>query len=158
MAIENQDIPPCNIRVDKDGVWYYNGAEMFRKEIVNLFYENLRRDDSGRYIIEMANDCCYIEVEDVPFVVKTVLRSHNGESDRIELLLNNSDLDLLDPNSLRVGDGNVLYCSVKNGAFEARFSRASYYQIAEYAEYDHETDSYYIALNNQKYYLRESRL
>ena len=157
MTVENDNIPPCNIWVDKDGVWYYNGAEMFRKEIVNLFYENLRRDDNGRYIIDMANDRCYIEVEDAPFVVKTVYRrSNNGESDRIELLLNNLELDLLDPNSLRIGDGNVLYCSVKDGAFEARFSRASYYQIAEFAEYDHEMDSYYIFLNNQKYYLRES--
>lgn len=49
----NNDIPPCDIRIDKEGVWYYKDAEMFRKDIVNLFYQNLKLDELGRYIIEL---------------------------------------------------------------------------------------------------------
>ena len=64
-----ENIPFCNIRIDKNGVWYYKGAEMFRREIVNFFYQNLRQDESGRYLIELPNDRCYLEVEDAPFVV-----------------------------------------------------------------------------------------
>jgi hypothetical protein len=150
---QENNIPPCNIWVDKDGVWYYRGREMFRKEFVDLFYQNLTRDNSGRYIIEMANDRCYIEVEDAPFVVKAVYKSNAEENDRetINILLNNSDMDELDLSTLQIRENNVLYCSVKNNIFDARFSRAGYYQLAEFIEYDEETDSYYISLNNHIY-------
>ncbi|HAR97539.1 MAG TPA: DUF1285 domain-containing protein, partial [Syntrophus sp. (in: bacteria)] len=37
--------PRSDIRIDKDGVWFYRGQEMFRREIVNLFYEHLKQDD-----------------------------------------------------------------------------------------------------------------
>jgi len=156
---KENDIPPCNIWVDKDGIWYYCGAEMFRKDIVNLFYENLRRDESGRYIIELANDRCFIEVEDTPYVVKAVYK-HNSkeqqEKETIYVRLNNSDLDELDPTTLRVGEDNVLYCLVKNGMFDARFSRASYYQLADLVEYDDGENSFYLSLNNQHYHIAGS--
>jgi hypothetical protein len=153
------DIPPCNIWVDKDGVWYYEGAEMFRMDIVNLFYKNLKRDDSGRYIIEMANDRCYIEVEDTPYVVKAVYKFNSNEMQResLHILLNNADLDELDVTTLKVGKDNVLYCSVKNKTFDARFSRAGYYQIADFIEYDEEKDLFYISLNNNSIYIKTSQ-
>jgi len=152
-AKQENNIPSCNIWVDKDGTWYFRGNEMFRKEFVNLFYQNLTRDDSGRYIIEMANDRCYIEIEDAPFVVKSVYKTKSEENDRetINILLNNSDMDELDLSTLRIKENNVLYCSVKNKTFNARFSRAGYYQLAEFIEYAEETDSYYILLNNKIY-------
>ncbi|HEU18941.1 MAG TPA: DUF1285 domain-containing protein [Deltaproteobacteria bacterium] len=158
MTVEQtNDIPFGNIRVDKNGVWYFHGAEMFRKDIVNLFYENLKRDESGRFIIEMANDRCYIEVEDTPYVVKAVYKFNSKDSGAqpLHILLNNSDLDELDLTTVRVGADNVMYCSVKDRMFEARFSRASYYQLADYIEYDGENDSYYIELNNRRYYIKE---
>jgi hypothetical protein len=155
---QENDIPPCDIWVDKDGVWYYRGNEMFRKEFVNLFYQNLTRDGFGKYIIEMANDRCYIEVEDAPFVVKSVYKSKSEKNGRetISILLNNSDMDELDLSTLQIKENNVLYCSVKNKTFDARFSRAGYYQLAEFIEYDEDADSYYISLNNQIYTIRFS--
>jgi len=152
----DNDIPPCNIRVDKTGVWYYNGAEMFREDIVNLFYENLSRDAAGRYIIEMAHDRCYIEVEDTPYVVKAVYKSDSGENNNetIKILLNNSDLEELDPTNLWIGKDNILYCCVKNNKFDARFSRAGYYQIANWINYNEEKDLYYISLNNRIYHIK----
>lgn len=29
------------IKIDKDGIWYYNGAHMFRKEILSIFFKIL---------------------------------------------------------------------------------------------------------------------
>ncbi|MBN2515964.1 MAG: DUF1285 domain-containing protein [Deltaproteobacteria bacterium] len=154
-ANDTNEIPFGNIRVDKNGVWYFHDAEMFRKDIVNLFYENLRRDESGRYIIELGNDRCYIEVEDSPYVVKAVYTFNSKESEEevIYLLLNNEDLDQLDPATVRIGADNVMYCSVKDNCFTARFSRASYYQLADFIRHDEDTDSYYIFINNEKYYI-----
>ena len=35
------------IKIDKEGVWYYNGAEMFRKDILDIFFQHLKRDEDG---------------------------------------------------------------------------------------------------------------
>ena len=150
-----KDIPPCNITIDKEGVWYYNGDEIVRKEIINYFYQNLRKDESGRYIIELENDCCYLDVEDTAFVVKAVYKSVTECSNEecIYLLLSDQSIDKLDPNSLKVGNDNVLYCSIKNSAFDARFSRASYYQIADFIEYDSMKDKYFVVLNGKPFYI-----
>ena len=45
MKIKAEELPPSFIRIDKEGTWHYKGNEMFRKDIVKLFYEGLRRDD-----------------------------------------------------------------------------------------------------------------
>jgi hypothetical protein len=152
------DIPPCGIRIDKDGVWYFRGAEMFRKEIVGIFYQNLRRDDSGRYLIEMGTERCVLEVEDTPFVVKSVFTdgSREGGDKTILLAICDETIEELNPATLRVGRGNVLYCHIKNGEHEARFSRSSYYQIANYFDYDSENNQYVLILNDKRYVIIES--
>ncbi len=148
-------IPPSNIKIDKEGIWYYKGEEIFRREIINYFYQNLKKDDAGRYIIETEDECCYLEVEDTPFVVKTVYKSdaESGREDAIYLLLSDQSLEMLDLNTLWVGKDNVLYCSIKNNSFRARFSRSGYYQIADFIEYDNARDAFYIPLNNRQFYI-----
>ncbi|MBW2598758.1 MAG: DUF1285 domain-containing protein [Deltaproteobacteria bacterium] len=154
MKPENE-IPSLPIRIDKEGDWYYRGARMFRKDILKLFFENLKKDDLGRYLIEFEGDKCLIEVEDTPFVVKTVHK--HGREDRrdesIEILLSDLTLEKLDLSTLHVGMDNVLYCSIKKGKFESRFSRSGYYQIAELIEYDKERDAYFVPLNGRNYYI-----
>ncbi|MBN2844636.1 MAG: DUF1285 domain-containing protein [Deltaproteobacteria bacterium] len=154
MQTENNQ-HPFSIKIDKEGVWYYNGAEMFRKDIVNLFYEGLKRDESGQYRIELGDDQCFIEVEDVPFVVKAVDKSGSRVkgTETIEIYLNDENSEKLDLSSLRVGKDNVLYCTVKEGEFDARFSRAAYYQIADFIDHDKEKDSYFIELNGRNYHI-----
>jgi len=154
--IEDASLFQRDIRIDKDGVWYYRGAEMFRKDIVNLLYRHLKRDETGRYLIEIGNDRCYPDVEDTPFVIKAVDRSFSEEKgeDAIYLLMPDDTLEKLDPSTLRIGDDNILYCTFGELGFEARFSRASYYQLAECIQQDSKNDLYYISLNGQSYYLR----
>ena len=152
-------IPSLPIRIDKEGVWYYRGARMFRKDILKLFFENLKRDELGRYLIEFKGDKCLIEVEDTPFVVKTVSK-HNRENRRgesIEILLSDLTLEKLDLSTLHVGMDNVLYCNIKEGNFEARFSRSGYYQIAEFIKYDEDKDAYFVPLNGRNYYIETYR-
>lgn len=147
--------PPNDIRIDKEGVWYFKGAEMTRKDIVQLFYQHLSRDESGRYMIIMPEDQCYLDVDDVPFVIACVDRimSANGDAESYQLRLNDDTLETLDPQTLRIGSGNVLYCSVKGGQFEARFSRAGYYQMADFIEYDYKEDTYFITQRDSRFEL-----
>jgi len=144
---------PYDIRIDKEGVWYYKGKEIFRHEIVRYFYQNLKVDEKGRYMIELENDHCYLEVEDTAFIVKAVYRCMAGaENDEsLYLLLSDQSFEKLDCATLLVGKDNVLYCSVKKGAFLTRFSRAAYYQIADFIEYDEINDNYFISVKDKRF-------
>jgi len=157
MIIKAEDLPPSFIRIDKEVTWYYKGNEMFRKDIVKLFYEGLRRDESGRYYIELDNDRASLEVEDTAYVVRAVYRFGTREegNERIAVLLNDETLEEIDCGTLCIGRENILYCRVKPGGHPARFLRPSYYQMAAHFDYDESLDSYYLPLNGQRYYIAE---
>jgi len=159
MEQTTEHIPLCDIRIDKDGVWYFRGAVMFRREFVNYFYEHLRLDEEGRYWIDLGHDCCVVEVEDTPFVVRAVYRNgkaDNGE-DEISLLLCDDTTEPLDPCSLSITEENVPYCTIRGGRFPARFSRSAYYQLAEHIDYDARRDAFYLSLNGQTYDLLQRK-
>jgi len=144
----------CDIKIDKDGVWFYNGAEMFRKDILDIFFKNIHRDGTGNYYVQLGEEICYLSVEDTPVVVKSVhsLKEEDGGSE-ILMLLSDSRVEKVDLESLRINAENVLYCDIGKG-FPARFTRAAYYQICEHIECDGQ-DRYYIEAGGKKYYIRE---
>lgn len=150
----DSSITACEIWIDKEGVWFYRGAEMFRRDIVRLFYKHLTKDFSGRYMIEMDNERCYVGVEDKAFVVKAVycFASDKESEEVFYLLLSDGDLEELDMETFRIGEDNIPYCWVKNRKFEARFSKPSYYQITQFIQYDPDRDAYFIAMNGKRHY------
>ena len=152
--MENSDI-----RIDKEGVWYYKGAHMFRKEILSVFFEHLKIDECGKYLIELGEERCYLDVEDTAFVVAAVYKTKlpdNGR-DQIDILLSDDSCEKLEMNSLHVGRDNVLYCRVKEGKFTARFSRKSYYQLAEFIEQSENGNHFFINLNGEKYLINSNQ-
>ncbi len=147
------------IKIDKEGIWYYNGAHMFRKEILNVFFQNLKIDECGKYLIELGPERCYLDVEDTAFVVNAVYKTKNSCNglEQMEILLNDDSCEILEMNSIHTGRNSVLYCRVKEGRFSARFSRKSYYQIAEFIEQSENGANYFIHLNNEKYFIKSSQ-
>lgn len=145
-----------DIKIDKDGLWYYCGAHMFRKDILHIFFENLKVNDCGQYYVELNEEIYYLDVEDTAFVITAVfnLKEPSGNREKIEVLLNDDRRESLDLNTLTVGDENVMYCRVKDGRFPARFTRKSYYQLAEFIE--QENNVFCIRLNNEKYFIKNS--
>ncbi|PKN70692.1 MAG: hypothetical protein CVU54_04860 [Deltaproteobacteria bacterium HGW-Deltaproteobacteria-12] len=148
----------CDIKIDKEGIWYYRGAHMFRKEILCVFFESLKIDECGKYFIEMGDERCPLDVEDTVFVVAAVYgkRSEKNSEDRIDIMLTDDSLEKLDLGTLYVGKDNVLYCAVKNRKFPARFSRNSYYQLAEFIEQEEKENSFFINLNKEKYLINNN--
>ncbi|MBN1906551.1 MAG: DUF1285 domain-containing protein [Deltaproteobacteria bacterium] len=144
-----QNIPPCMIYIDKDGKWFYNGAEMINRAIVLDFYSHLTIDDSGIYIIKRGNETCFVEVADTPFIVTRVDFEKMEGVERVHLFLIDETEETLAPETLIIGNENILYCTIKQGLFMARFSRAAYYQLA--SRIKEEGDKYYLPLNNKKY-------
>ena len=60
----------------------------------------------------------------------------------------------VDPTTLRVGPDDVPYCAVRNGAFEARLSRAAAFQLLAYADDDEGTGRGTLRLGGREYPLR----
>jgi hypothetical protein len=57
------------IRVEKDGKWYFQGAEIIRKDILSLFYASVHLDEAG-YYLEIRGERERLEVEDTVFLVE----------------------------------------------------------------------------------------
>ena len=149
------DIPPCLIYIDKEGRWFHKGVEMIHREFIRLFYQHMEMDSRGRYIINLGADRCYVEVEDTPFLVRrtTFKKANETNNSRFILFLSDDSQEALSPDTLSIGENNVLYCKVRNRTFSARFDRAAYYQLAEYVV--EENNRYSLPLNGEKYIILE---
>lgn len=123
-------ISSAKITFGRDGNWYADGEPIVNRRIADLFSRQLRRDADGRYVIRMADEWAPVEIEDTPYVV----RSADVDAGGVTLHLNDLSTEKLDPSTLRVGSGEVLYCRVKNGAEPARFLRPAYYQLSPYLD------------------------
>ncbi len=149
----------CDIRIDKEGVWYYRGAEMYRTDIVEYLFRYLDQEKSGHYYIELSrSDRCRIEVEDTAFVVRSVEKKMTGNNamDSILIQLSDGSREELCLESLSVSAENVLYCRVKANRFVARFSRKSHYQLLDDLEYDEKLEQYFLKLNGHRFYISEN--
>jgi hypothetical protein len=140
------------IRIDRDGVWYFEGREIIRKEILSLFYESLHLDADG-YFLEINGEREYLEVEDTVFLVQGAELITHGE-EAFWIKLNDGTEEQLDLGSLRIEKGNIPYCLVKGGRFPARFLRLPFYQVAQHAHHDEDTDEYFLLLNGKKFRLK----
>jgi len=151
----------CDIRIDKEGTWYYRGAEMYRTDIVQYLYQYLKKDEKQDYYIEMSDyDRCRIDVEDTAFVVTSVEKLNwdegAGKGEIIRIRLSDGSEEVLCLDSLSISTENVLYCDVKGNTFKARFSRKSYYQIIKDVEYDEKLETYYLKMNGHRYFIKEN--
>jgi hypothetical protein len=148
-----EDIPPCFIFIDKEGRWFHRGLEMVRRDTIQLFYQYMETDSWGRYVIHLAGQKCYVDVEDTAFVVwRVVLESHEQGRERFLVWLSDDTQETLDLETFYVSEKNVPYCRVKHGRFPARFRRAAYYQLAEHVEEEH--GEYFISLRGRKHVIR----
>jgi hypothetical protein len=107
------------IRLDAQGRFWHEGVLVEHPRMQAAFATWIgRHPDDGRYVLSNGYDWSYLEVDDVPFFVRGVRASAAG----LEIELSDGSVELLDPGSLRRGARDALYCRVKSGQFEARFT------------------------------------
>ncbi len=130
---------------------------MIRRDIVRLFYQHLQQDASGACFIAIGHQRYPVHVEDAAFVVWGLrwAQESDGGGECAYILLSDESVEKLDPGTLRIGKNNIPYCRVKNGAFEARFSRSSYQALVERLQYDPSIDRFAIYLDGLPYPLSE---
>jgi uncharacterized protein len=119
------------IRFGRDGEWYSDGQRIENRRIADLFSRSIRARPEGGFMLQVGDERATIEVDDTPFVVRRVDGDPEGG---FRVILNDGTVEPLDAVTLRVGDDNVFYCRVRNGAYEARFLRPAYYALARSVE------------------------
>ena len=112
----------------RDGNWYTDEERIDNPRIALLFSRSIRRNADGSYFLQVGDERASITVEDTPYVVKSI---EGDAADGLTVVLNDEEREPLDPASLEVGPDHVLYCRVKNGAFQARFLRPAYYHLSD---------------------------
>jgi len=135
------------LRIDADGVWYDDVVEVTHPGILANLRGNLRRDADGYFIQTRVR--VPVEVADAPWVVTRLER--RGEE--LHACLNDETEEAVDPATVRIGARDVPYCAVKQGAFEARFSRAAAFQLLALADYDAGTGRGSLRLGGRTYAL-----
>ena len=119
------------LRIDRDGVWLHDDAEVTHAGIVANLRENLQVDERGHYL-QIGPARVPVEVEDAPFVVERV----EDESGALVVTLNDLSREPLALDTLAVDERGIPRCRVKDGRFAARLSRAATYQMLQHVEAD----------------------
>ncbi len=68
-----------DIRIARDGTWYYLNSPIGRKRLVKLFSTVLRYDDDGRYYLVTPAEKIGIIVDDAPFVAVQMYVEGSGK-------------------------------------------------------------------------------
>ena len=118
------------IRFGRDGRWYADDELIVNQRIADLFSRHIEPAANGDGdILRIGDERAPVIVEDTPYVFVGIA-AKNGATLCVEL--NDHTNEALNVTTLRVGDGDVLYCRVKSDRERARFLRPAYYQIAQY--------------------------
>lgn len=115
------------IRLARDGMFFHDGDPVEHRALAKALASWVaRHPDDGRFILTNGYDWTYFLVEDAPFHVDSL----DAASDPPRLTLADDSVEPFDPSTACVGEDGVVYCRVREGAFEARFSRHAQTQLA----------------------------
>ena len=124
------------LRIDRDGVWYYHGSPITRKELVCLFASVLSCDENGRYWLTTPAEIGEIMVEDAPFIAVEVFANGEARNQIISVRTNIDQIVTLDEThplfvEFDMATGEPSPYVRTDGNLTARLSRSVYYQLVE---------------------------
>jgi uncharacterized protein len=130
------ELGDLDMRIARDGTWYYRGTPINRQPLVKLFASVLHRDPDGSYRLVTPAERGRVVVEDAPFVAVAVDKAGDGRDQRLIFRTNLDEIVAAGPqHKLRVetaADGAPApYILVRPG-LEARLSRPCFYELVEF--------------------------
>lgn len=144
--LNGRELPPIHLwtpafcgdldmRIARDGTWYYLGTPIARPEIVRLFSSILKRE-GDKYFLITPVEKVGIVVDDVPFVAVDFDAAGEGERQVLLFETNVGDKVLAGPDhSIRVDrnleTGEPAPYLLVRGNLEALIDRKSFYRLAE---------------------------
>jgi hypothetical protein len=129
------ELGDLDMRIARDGTWYYRGTPINRIPLVKLFASVLRREPDGSYWLVTPAERGRVIVEDVPFMAVAVEAQGTGRAQQLIFRTNLDEIVTAGPDHpLRVetaADGTPApYILVRPG-LEARLARPVFYELAE---------------------------
>ena len=125
-----------DMRIARDGTWYYRGSPIERPAMVRLFATVLRREPDGSHVLVTPVEKLAIDVDATAFRATQMTMSGAGDQRRIGLTLDSGDALIVGPdhplNIVGTADGPSPRVAVRFG-LEAELARPLYYELAEIA-------------------------
>jgi hypothetical protein len=133
-----------DMRIARDGTWFYHGSPIGRIALVKLFATVLKRDDAGDFWLITPAERGRITVEDVPFVAVEVRADGAGRDMKLSFRTNLDEWVTADADHpIRVAHARAAggelsdvpapYILIRD-RLEARIGRAVFYELVELAE------------------------
>lgn len=132
------EIRDLDMRIARDGTWFYRGSPINRLSLVKLFASVLRREADGGYWLVTPAERGRVTVEDAPFVAVELDKQGTGHDQRLIFRTNLDEIVTAGPDHpLRVetaADGTPApYLLVRPG-LEALIARPVFYELADLGE------------------------
>jgi hypothetical protein len=129
------ELGDLDMRIARDGTWFYRGSAITRTPLVKLFASVLRRKGDGSYWLVTPVERGRVTVEDAPFIAVAVDREGEGRNQQLIFRTNLDEIVTAGPDHpLRVetaADGTPApYILVRPG-LEARLARPVFYELVE---------------------------
>jgi hypothetical protein len=126
-----------DMRIARDGTWFYNGTPIGRPALVQLFASVLRKDPE-RFVLVTPVERVGIKVEDAPFLGVELQRQGEGQSQSLRLRTNVEDWVEISPeNPLKFlpGDsGGLKPYALVRGDLWALVKRALFYDLVAWGQ------------------------
>ena len=129
------DCGDLDMRIARDGRWFYRGSPIGRIALVKLFASVLRREPDGCYWLVTPAERGRIEVEDVPFLAVALTVEGEGRRQQLIFRTNLDDIVTAGPDHpLRVettASGEPGPYILVRDDLEARLTRPVFYDLVE---------------------------
>jgi hypothetical protein len=127
-----------DMRIARDGTWFYRGSTIARPRLVKLFASVLRREADGTYWLVTPVERGRVTVEDAPFIAVELTSDGEGPERRLSFRTNLDEIVAAGPDHpLRVdtaANGEPApYILVRPG-LEARLNRPVFYELVDIAD------------------------
>ena len=128
-----------DIRIARDGNWYYLGSPIGRAPLVKLFASALRGDYSGDFLLITPAEMCRITVDDAPFNAVEMTVNNHKHGKVLNFRLNIDEIVTAGPDHpirVEIDDETgepAPYILVRDG-LEALIVRSVYYDLVEIGE------------------------
>ena len=134
------------LRIDRDGNWFHDDAEVTHPGIIANLRDNLQVDERGHYL-QIGPARVPVEVDDAPYVVERV----EALGDGLTATLNDLTREPVALDTLRVDERGIPRCRVREGRFDARLSRAATYQLLQHVQPDEGTGRSSLVLGGRRH-------
>ena len=129
-AIWLEQIRRSGIRVDREGRFIHEGAEVTHEGLRRALFRWLDREPDGRHVLRLdARRFAYLDVDDTPLVARAA--RIDPAAGAVYLALSDGSEAWLDPATLTVDGAGVLRAGVRGGRLEARLASSAAAALAD---------------------------